>query len=212
MKKRNTQWNELDVTQARRKSSVLTVPVFVLSVVLLTSCASRLQNVRNVNQIADKKILAGRIVLYKNDEETKPRTGTVGNLWVWMNKQGKKKAAHLEPDDSGHFIVPVEPGQYNFEKIDVSATGAFIFKLRQFPTVQVRASYHAVNMGMIEIRFHQGVGSAIQTILIGGGRGHLTLKCQPQYDDTDSVLEKNLGLTLQDIRREVPAFEVRAKK
>ena len=182
--------------------------LLVLIVVLFAACTAYIDNVKSKSDLNDKKLLAGRIVFLVEDTEKIPKSE---ELKVWINKQGDDKAKALKPNEQGYVYIPVDTGQYNIANYTVAAVGNFLFKLQKFPCVQVYSSDSAVNFGTIEIRFHQGTGSKVANIFVGGGRAHIKVTHLREYDTVRTVLDTNFGMAASSIRNEVPAFLNRAK-
>lgn len=169
-------------TQIRRamplpKLFMLFLPLF------LASCYATVQNVKPDDDLAGKKILAGRILFYDDDRlvfyDHSPDGEQLRPYVPFFNENGDKEGQALIPDEQGFVYVPVVPGKYNFAFVKV---GSFNFNLPTFPSVTVGEEDSVVNFGTLNYRFHQSAGSKVAMVLVGAGRGYLKVDHTADHD------------------------------
>lgn len=164
--------------------------IILLLLLSLTGCAATAHNLKATDNMSEKKILAGRILFYENNEPTMS-----SRFIVYFNKNGDNHAQVLEPDEDGYVYVPVSAGQYNFASVKVSQTftGTFKFYLPVFPSVTVHDNDSVVNFGTLHIKFTQSAGSKTSAALVGVARAYVKIEHTPNYDVTRPAIVTKIG-------------------
>ncbi len=165
----------------------------------LASCApsNLVINIDDKVELGDRKVLAGRIVCYRNGEPSD--ASKLGKWTFFFNRQGEESSMIVRPDEDGYIYVAVSEGQYNFARV---ATTYFSFNLDPIPTVLVSKENSIVNFGTLEFRFEQSTGAKVALYTTGFSKAYIKVNALADYDQTRSKIEsvtRSIGRGVHDV-------------
>lgn len=185
----------------------------MMSLLLLLSiagCYETTHNVKAADDLAGKKVLAGRFLFYENDA---PWKDSSLKFVMFFNKQGDKEVQALEPDADGYIYIPVTAGRYYFPgvKVIVKINEVSNFNFTAIPALFVNDNDAAVNFGTVRVQFSQSVGEKVVGKLVDLSRAHISLAHVPDYDVTRLEILEKIGASMP-MRDAKVVFVKRAKK
>lgn len=173
---------------------------------LVSGCATYSVNIKSAEEVQNKKVLAGRFVVYENDQRV---TWGQGRFKITMGKVGggEGDGSILEPDPEGYIYIAADPGIYSwYQFMRVSTfTGDSNFFASLSPQVTVNHDDSVVNFGTVELRFSQTTESTVRTIFTGRGQATLKINLVDDFETTrPAISSRTFGL--QPIRDVVPTM------
>ncbi len=194
-----------------KKVNIVTLSKMIALLLLLsvTGCYETTHNIKATDDLAGKKVLAGRILFYEND--TPIRDSSI-KFVMFYHKLGDKVQA-LEPDADGYIYIPATKGRYVFAgvKVMVKINEVFNFNFSACPTVAVNDNDSVVNFGTLNVKFSQSVGEKVVAFLVGLSHAHISVQHVSDYDVTRPEIVERIGASMP-LRDGKVVFIKRAKK
>ena len=182
----------------------------LLLLLSITGCYETTQNIKATDDLAGKKVLAGRFLFYENDT---PLKDSSLKFVMFYHKHGEKEVQALEPDADGYIYIPVTAGRYYFPgvKVIVKINEVFNFNFTAIAALFVNDNDAAVNFGTVKVNFSQGAGEKVVAFLVGLSRAHISVEHVPDYDVTRLEIVGKIGASMPLKERKV-VFIKRPKK
>ena len=195
-----------------RKVNIVTLSKMMSLLILLsvTGCYETTHNIKATDDLAGKKVLAGRFLFYENDA---PLKDSSLKFVMFYHKHGHKEVQALEPDVDGYIYIPVTAGRYYFPgvKVIVKINEVFNFNFTAIPALFVNDNDSAVNFGTVKVKFSQNAGEKAVAFLAGLSRAHISVEHVADYDVTRLGIVEKIGASMPPSDRKV-VFIKRPKK
>jgi len=164
----------------------------IVGALVISGCASApppVVNLHGAKELAGKKVLAGQLRCYSNDEQVPCVRG-----WRLHVKGADDEAPRpIVPDEEGFVYFALEPGTYKFPTYTRSGMSRATFHLNPLLEMEITPEVEVVNFGTLEFHYVQGTGSKIASFLVGVGNVYLQVEQKEEYEAVETLLRKRLG-------------------
>lgn len=169
-----------------RKSKHLILCVLVL-LIFLSSCATTAPNIKSVDDLKGRKLLAGRFIFYVNEKLIEPHERVKYNKPTSTRERRKKTKTEEDKeiivgftiflhngetkkvvlDENGYVFIPVDDGNYYIKRIKHHSAwlGTHSFSIYPNSGFDIKNSDVVVNFGTIKVEFRQRAASKTVGVL-----------------------------------------------
>ncbi len=148
-------------------------------VAFLSSCATTTPNIKSVDDLKGRKLLAGKFVFYVNEKLVKPHEAVKYNNPYTLEEERKTdrkdkeyvtgftiflqngETKKLVLDENGYVCIPVDEGHYYIKRIKHHSAwlGTHSFLIYPNSGFDIKNSDAVVNFGTIKVEFRQRAAS-----------------------------------------------------
>ncbi len=199
--------------QANRTNAVKLFILIASTALFGSGCSTPAPNIKPTSLLPNQQVLAGRLLLFKENEKVPVESIANAKLKVAFNKQGDKEVKQFVPDKDGYVWVCLPRGQYNIGHIQI---GMFKFNLKNLAVVQVTGVQSVLNFGTLEFHLHQDLGENVTGAIAAGVLGigwqtaQLRTEYVPNHMEIRDALAQRVGISLP-IEDTMVRFVPRAK-